>query len=140
MNETSDRRRTLRIVSVRDAASLTLTKLNADAIRAEFISPVFSAVVPEVWLLASQDLVAFFHDLASSWRGWRDAKSWINLEQQLSIVATHDSLGHISLRVRVWENPGGADWVVEGTLQVEAGQLEAVARAAADALGSDGVA
>ena len=132
--------RELKISSVRDRASLTLTRLGPDVVRADFVSPAFTACVPKVRLLSSLDPIAFFQSLATSWRGWSGAQNWESLERQLVLSATHDSLGHVSLRVRLHESPGISDWIVEGTLELEAGQLEAIARDANDALGASSAA
>lgn len=118
----------LRIKSARDSARLELSRVSSESIRAIFKSPVFDAAIAQVWLLSAEDPAAFFDDLASHWRGWKGEKSWASLEGQLSFRATCDSLGHIQLRVRLRDDFGRAEWTVEGTLELEAGQLEALAR------------
>jgi hypothetical protein len=83
-------------------------------------------------------VAAFFQDLADNWRGWSGAKNWRSLEGQVELQATSDSLGHTSLRVFLREDALVQDWRVEATLIVEAGQLQALAKAALEFFGSAG--
>ena len=71
----------------------------------------------------------FLADLAENWRGWTGSKSWGDLEGLIRIEATHDGRGHVSLdfdlRSSLYDG-----WRVEATVPVEAGQLDALVRAA----------
>ena len=48
----------------------------------------------------------------------------------LTLKATSDSLGHISVRIELKADQGGADWLVAGTLVLEAGSLDMIAKSA----------
>lgn len=74
-----------------------------------------------------------FEEMAAAWRGWEGEKVWRSLESELSLVCTHDGLGHVTIMVRL-QMDLGAEWSAEGTLVLEAGQLDALARAAAEFL------
>jgi len=72
--------------------------------------------------------------LASSWSGWTGKKSWGSMEGELSIDATSDRTGHVTLAARLtapWTgHVEAAPWSVEARIFLEAGQLAAVAREA----------
>jgi len=74
-------------------------------------------------------LGGFFSDLAEHWRGWEGERSWGDIEGLIRIDATHDGRGHISLHFDLQKSLDG-EWRTQGTLPVEAGQLDALARAA----------
>jgi len=73
----------------------------------------------------------FFADLAREWRGWSDAKIWEPFERGLRLSARHDGLGHVALRVTLQQDVFPDGWCLEGTLKLDAGALDAVARDAA---------
>jgi hypothetical protein len=94
---------------------------------ASLISIALSASV-RVYDIQPQNWTAFFNDLAKNWKGWSGEKTMESLEEHLTVSATSDSLGHISLRVKLRHIiPGTADWRAEGTLVVEGSQLERLA-------------
>jgi len=94
---------------------------------ASLVSIPLSASV-RVYDIQPQNWSAFFQDLAANWKGWSGEKRMESLEGHLAVSATSDSLGHVSLRVRLRDIiPGTADWCAEGTLVVEAGQLQRLA-------------
>ena len=90
--------------------------------------PVSAAVT--VYDIQPQRWAEFFADLASNWRGWSGEKLHASLEGHLSIAATSNSLGHISLQALLRGDFGGSNWRAEGTLFLEAGQLEHLAKEA----------
>jgi hypothetical protein len=97
---------------------------------ASLVSTALSASV-RVYDIQPQNWSAFFSDLAANWKGWPGAKQRESLEGHLSVSATSDSLGHISLRIKLRDViPGAPDWRAEGTLVVEAGQLDRLANEA----------
>ncbi len=51
------------------------------------------------------NLVAFFSDLADSWRGSEGEKSWHSAEGDLAITASADRLGHWSMEFTVSDGP-----------------------------------
>ena len=78
----------------------------------------------------------FFDDLAKHWKGWSDTKSWTSLEGELGLEATTDRLGHIYLRVTLRAIEISANWTVQTTLLIEAGQLDRLAMEATRVFGA----
>lgn len=72
----------------------------------------------------------FFLGLAADWRGWQGARTWG--DGPLMLSATHDGLGHVAINVRIRTNVYyEEDWEASATVTVEAGQLDHIAREAA---------
>ncbi len=71
----------------------------------------------------------FFADLAATWRGWEGEKTYRSLEGELLLRCTHDGVAHVTITVELRIDPVG-DWRVQGSLAVEPGQLNDLARAA----------
>ena len=80
---------------------------------------------------------AFFADLADHWRGWAGEKSWESAEAHIRLSATADRLGHVLLRVALRDLNVSADWRVEASLLIEAGQLGELATSARAAFERD---
>ena len=91
---------------------------------ASLISTPLSASV-RVYDLEPAYWSGYFATLARNWRGWEGSKERESLEGHLRIVATTDSLGHISLRVYLRDVD--SDWRAEDVIVVEAGQLDSIA-------------
>jgi hypothetical protein len=91
-------------------------------------SPVKGTV--EVSDLGPNRWAAFFEEIAKEWKGWKGEKRIGSIEGDLSLCAKSDSLGHISLRVELKTDQGGADWFAAGTLVLEAGSLDTIAKSA----------
>jgi hypothetical protein len=74
-----------------------------------------------------------FRDMANEWQGWNGAKSWEDLERRVSLSATTDSTGHVSITVDLT----GQDYEtrLRAVLEYEVGQLEEMARAVKGLLG-----
>jgi len=49
--------------------------------------------------LDGDGLPEWIQTLAGLWRGWAGEHQWRSLEEDLYITATHDGLGHVSLRM-----------------------------------------
>ena len=65
--------------------------------------------------------------LSSAWRR-RRAKVWQSIEGELRLERGHELRGHVTVRVRIRSDPGGADsWQHQASVGLDAGQLEAVA-------------
>jgi hypothetical protein len=73
------------------------------------------------------NLGAFFRELSENWRGWEGKKSWATLEGELELSATSDSQGHIRLAYVVKRPHTDYQWELTGALELEAGQLAAIA-------------
>jgi hypothetical protein len=46
-------------------------------------------------------LVGWLADVAESFRGWQETRSWESLECDARIHATHDGRGHVTLRFAI---------------------------------------
>ena len=101
---------------------------------ASLIGPVVNATV-KVVDLGTPFVASFFQSLAVAWRGWNGSKMGSALEGQLTLQASSDATGHVSLRVILREDFGRSDWVAEGTLLLEAGQLENIAASISKVMG-----
>jgi hypothetical protein len=71
------------------------------------------------------DLVVFFRDLASDWRGWQGERVYESLEHDLRLTAVHD--GHVRLTVQLEQTsvPGG--WSAAAVLWLDPGEEMTVA-------------
>jgi Family of unknown function (DUF6228) len=79
------------------------------------------------------DLVMFFRDLASGWRGWPGQKVYESLEHDLRLTAVHD--GHVRLTVQLEQTwPDG--WSASAVLRLDPGEeMTAAAEGVAALLG-----
>lgn len=72
-------------------------------------------------------LPRFFRELADSWRGFEDAKSFASLEGELLIEARHDGVGTIYCDVHL-RQPAPPEWELSALLDFGAGaQVGAIA-------------
>lgn len=72
-------------------------------------------------------LAEYFADLAANWRGWEGVKEYASLEGQLSLSATHDRLGTVTIKVAL-RQPWPPDWSFSAELEFGAGShLERIA-------------
>ena len=72
----------------------------------------------------------FFEEMSKEWRGRQGTKRIESIEGDLIMQASSDSLGHISVRTELRADQGGADSLITGTLVLEAGALESIAKSA----------
>jgi len=72
------------------------------------------------------ELPAFFKELAISWRGWTGEKTWRSLEGEFWMIATSDSLGHITIKVTLQPSAGPDVWRASTYVHIEAGQLDSI--------------
>ncbi len=82
----------------------------------------------EVYLYEADHLAHFFEDLAANWKGWEGDKEWGSIEGDFRIIASIDHLGHIALQVRLRSGPYSEDWLIETGIEVDAGQIEQIAK------------
>ena len=106
-----------------------LTGYDGCSFDVSLVSTSLSASV-RVYDIQPQNWSAFFLGLAQNWKGWIGVKQLESLEGHLSVSATADSLGHISLRVKLRDVISACDWRAECTLVAEAGQLDKLAKSA----------
>jgi hypothetical protein len=119
---------TLFEVTSRDSGSLHLREHDRHYFVATLRGPDLNAEA-RVATYMSAGFVELFDDLAAHWRGWAGKKEWRSLEGELQLTAECDRLGHVWLTVGLCQG-APAVWTVTLVLLVEAGQLEALARAA----------
>ena len=82
---------------------------------------------------------ALFGQAAQEWRGWDGGKVWQSIEGELQLALSHDRRGHVTLRIRLRSDPGGADsWMHEAEIGLDSGQLEAIALNAKTVWGAGG--
>jgi hypothetical protein len=89
----------------------------------------------DVYDVQPHQWTAFFTDLADHWKGWTGEKTHESLEGHLRVSCTMDRIGHVELRVQLRGDTAGAGWRAEDTVYLAAGQLDAIARAAATYFG-----
>jgi uncharacterized protein DUF6228 len=73
----------------------------------------------------SENLRDFLAGLAKDWRGWQGARTWTSMEGEMTLEASHDGLGHVTIAVtlRRAERPGDPDaWSARIVLTLEAGE------------------
>jgi hypothetical protein len=66
------------------------------------------------------DLVTFFRQLATDWRGWDGERTYESLESDLRLTATHD--GYVRLAVQLWQQAGRQGWSVAAVISLEPGE------------------
>jgi len=76
-----------------------------------------------------RDLIEFFEQMASDWRGWDGSRAYKSLEHDLRLEATHEG-SHIRLDVTLHQSSQPDGWRVSATLRLEPG--EQLSRAAVD--------
>lgn len=78
-----------------------------------------------------------FRDMARHWQGWSGVKECsADGALHLRIGASSDGLGHVELKISFGGPEHQSAWRAEVTLHLEAGQLGAIAVAAAQAFGT----
>jgi hypothetical protein len=128
----------LRIKSARDAFELVLGPPDSRSGEGYFpvvlTGPVGGRVQAYDDHLAQ--LVEFFESMAIESMGWSGEKSWESLESHVVLRATIDQLGHVYLQAILRNCDDPADWRLETTIQLEAGQLEFIAKVARRVFGA----
>jgi hypothetical protein len=84
----------------------------------------------EEWGGGPDGLVAYFEDLARSWRGWVGSKDWHDDGVSVWMSATHDRVGMVQMEVTLrpfagWAGPGA--WELSVVVGAEPGSLGALA-------------
>jgi hypothetical protein len=82
----------------------------------------------EIYMYGAEHLADFFEDLAANWKGWEGEKERGSIEGDFNIIATADQLGHIELRIQLRSGPYSDAWSVETCIDVDAGQIEQIAK------------
>lgn len=118
---------TITIKSLSDGARLTFADLEGVSFSATMESAHFSGHVVTS-TRASGPPSLLFDEIAREWRGWEQKKQWLALDDDLRLTAISDRRGHIYLQVVMRDSGRPDGWRLEATLQLEAGQLEALAQ------------
>jgi hypothetical protein len=114
--------------SADSASTLTLSDIVGDRFTACYSSPEVT-VSRRVWAYTDFGLlVDLFQSMARDWKGWDGERTWGSIEGEFSISATADRLGHVSLSLGFTQNDASEPWSVSVQLNLEAGQLERIAR------------
>lgn len=114
------------IKSVKDGAVLEFSEYSGDYFEAWLRTAKYEGR-ERVYAYEVQHLCGYFQEMGDSWRGWKGTKVWESLEGQLLFSASSDSTGHVILEVTI-RQVDSLGWQLKGYLEIEAGQLEAVAR------------
>jgi hypothetical protein len=77
-----------------------------------------------------------FREMANEWKGWKEPKTWSDLEGRVMFSATSDPTGHVRLNVKL----RGPDYdsALEVIVAYEAGQLDRMADEIAQLLSPNG--
>lgn len=79
----------------------------------------------------SDSLPAYFAELdnlMTNFGGWEGSREWSSLEGEIAIVATADSLGHVTAIITLKSGHYDLDWNTEIGLLLEAGQLSGIVK------------
>ena len=85
----------------------------------------------ESWSGGTKSLTNYFDDLAGAWRGWSGSKEWNDDGPNVSVSATHDGVGVVTLEVQAdpfegWDGPGS--WNLTVRIPIEPGSLSTIAK------------
>ena len=121
------------IRSARDGMTLTLSNFvyrDNSPLAESFLVTIQSGEVRAETRASSYmatSLGEYFRDIAANWSGWKGEKNWETLEGEFKLTATADSTGHIRLGFSLRPPYTGYHWALCGALELEAGQLDALA-------------
>jgi hypothetical protein len=107
-------------------SSLRLSCESADFLAVEVIGRDLRATCRLETFQPAERLSDYFGQLADNWRGWSGLRSWSALTGELSLDATIDRAGHVTL-VALLLYGAPAAWSVSAVFTVDAGQLESLA-------------
>ncbi len=117
------------------ASKLSLEPKDGDYLQVSFVSDGVLANVTSYLYKDAQDLILFFQDIASTWKGWEGIKMWQSVEGDICFDAIHDAVGYVILNVKMTKQDGFAmGWALNGQIKVELGSLERIAAQVKDTL------
>jgi hypothetical protein len=118
----------LALKSSREGSLLTFEVLARHKNEIEFDlavkTPRFAGVVSSS-TYAVRSPADLFLEMADEWAGWKGEKRWNDLEGNVTIVATSDRTGHVSLHIVLCGQHRDSQLRVR--LEFEAGQLQSMA-------------
>ncbi len=95
-------------------ATLTLPGLQASA---------------QIYTFMSESLPKLFNDMAADWSGWEGEKMWESFEGDIRLSCSHDGHSYVNVEIHLRvQNSIHNMWNVEGTVRVEPGTLDSLAK------------
>jgi hypothetical protein len=82
----------------------------------------------ETWSGGLKRLPSFFDELEEGWRGWTGAKEWNDDGGTVSMSATHDRVGLVTLHLQLDDMVGLKTWRVTIEVPIEPGALAALSQ------------
>jgi hypothetical protein len=76
-----------------------------------------------------ESLLALFDEMVAEWRGWEGTKDWASLEGEVTLAATHNRVGTVTLRATLWHYEQ-LEWRAAIELTIDAGEQLTEAAAA----------
>ena len=125
-------RMTLLVRSKNAGGELTITPEGKDYWRVELVMEDLRAFC-RVYEPSYNPVSGLFQAMADDWRGWEGEKTWGSLEGELGLRATHNGIGTVRLQVELGSGQlvgDGAGWSAVAVLELDAGGLDPLARAA----------
>ncbi len=118
----------LSLKSSNSDAAVTFSEVDGDHFRVSVVAPDHSVSRVVYAYTDAFGVADLFTQAAQEWKGWDGAKVWQSIEGELQLGLSHDRRGHVTLRVRICSDRGGADsWQHEADIGLDAGQLETLA-------------
>ena len=118
---------TFTIKSSETDASLVFSQRDGDDFVVEFQSMQLQVIQPVCGYTDPHGVARLFQEAAAHAKPWRGQLCYQSLEQEFSLSATCSPLGAVSLVVGFARVGTRAEWLATATLQVEFGQLSALA-------------
>ena len=117
------------IKSCNDSTELILSVTSSSSYETRFIAEIRGAqfngaILSSTYFSGPPSLL--FKEISENWDGWDGEKSWDAIDGELYLSATTNSLGSITLKVRMVYLSG--DFELVATIALEAGQLDTISR------------
>jgi hypothetical protein len=100
------------------------------------------SVESAAWLMdvfdgGAEHLIGYFDEIAAAWRGWSGTKEWRDERGTLTLTATHDGVGTVTIRAAASRAPYEVPdwWRVEAIIHLDPGVVDALAAALAHLVG-----
>lgn len=120
------------IHSASSSRELIFSNHKDEYFRVELVGDVSAAI--DVWAYTdAQGLCELFQELASFEIPWQGEKGWSSIEGEFNISASCSTLGDVLFKVRLYGMLGAPEeWRVSAGLATEFGQLQHIAKRAAE--------
>jgi hypothetical protein len=101
---------------------------NIEYFNVKLSSPIYFGKKQVYLYDGPKGLIELFDKMAKNCTGWKKEIIWGSIENDLSITAISDKLGHITLKIELQQvNIDEDNWVLKGQILIESGQLEQIA-------------